>query len=140
MKYIVLVPAFLLCAYTIVSAETYKWEDKDGMHFTDNPQSIPPKYRDKAIANARGDDRQSQAQRPYLGAAAEYARQGQIEANERKYQLKKMELDNERKAAQTNPQKYSELKQQRKQREMEEKQRQMEIKMQDLERKQMYGY
>lgn len=36
-------------------AETYKWEDKNGVHFTDNPYSIPQKYRKKAIAEARGD-------------------------------------------------------------------------------------
>ncbi len=40
---------FLLIATSLVYAETYKWEDANGMHFTDNPTSIPEKYRAKAL-------------------------------------------------------------------------------------------
>jgi len=36
-------------------AETYKWEDNNGMHFTDNLTSVPKKYRKHAAAEARGD-------------------------------------------------------------------------------------
>lgn len=38
---------------TVASAEMYSWTDGDGMHFSDNPESIPKKYRKKAIAEAR---------------------------------------------------------------------------------------
>lgn len=36
-------------------AATYKWEDANGVHFTDNVYSVPKKYRDKAIAEVRED-------------------------------------------------------------------------------------
>lgn len=48
----VLVSAFF-CGVSL--AETYKWEDKNGVHFTDNPNNIPKKYQRKAIAEATGD-------------------------------------------------------------------------------------
>ncbi|KAB0670289.1 DUF4124 domain-containing protein [Oryzomonas sagensis] len=34
-------------------AEVYKWEDANGMHFTDNPSSVPDKYREKVYAETR---------------------------------------------------------------------------------------
>jgi len=43
----------VFCATSL--ADTYKWEDKSGVHFTDNPNAIPKKYRNRAIAEARGD-------------------------------------------------------------------------------------
>lgn len=52
MKYLLVV--ILIFSTTFASAETYKWEDKNGMHFTDNPSNVPQKYRDKAIAEAKG--------------------------------------------------------------------------------------
>lgn len=30
---------------TVANAETYKWEDANGIHFTDNASSVPEKYR-----------------------------------------------------------------------------------------------
>jgi len=50
--FFVLVSAFF-CGTSL--AETYKWEDKNGIHFTDNPGNIPKKYQQKAIADATGD-------------------------------------------------------------------------------------
>lgn len=51
---IIIVLIFL--SFTTASfAETYKWEDAEGMHFTENANSIPKKYRAKALAEARGD-------------------------------------------------------------------------------------
>ena len=35
--------------------QTYRWEDKNGVNFTDNVESIPKKYRNKSIAEARDD-------------------------------------------------------------------------------------
>ncbi len=37
----------------ITFGETYKWKDANGMHFTDNASSIPPKYREKVLEEAR---------------------------------------------------------------------------------------
>jgi hypothetical protein len=34
---------------SISMAAMYKWEDSNGVHFSDNPASIPGKYRNKAI-------------------------------------------------------------------------------------------
>lgn len=34
-------------------AETYKWEDASGMHFTDNPDSVPMKFRAKTYEAVR---------------------------------------------------------------------------------------
>jgi signal transduction histidine kinase len=53
MKYAVL--AILLFFAAAASADTYKWEDKNGVHFTDNLSSVPKKYRKKALAEASGD-------------------------------------------------------------------------------------
>lgn len=52
MKYIIV---FLSLIATAALADTYKWEDKDGVHFTENLSSVPKKYRSKAEAEARGD-------------------------------------------------------------------------------------
>jgi len=32
---------------TVANAEIYKWEDANGVHFTDNASSVPEKYREK---------------------------------------------------------------------------------------------
>lgn len=45
----------LLIVSSIACAETYKWEDANGMHFTENPNSIPEKYRAKALSEPRED-------------------------------------------------------------------------------------
>jgi hypothetical protein len=46
---------FFLCLlpFSIGHAETYKWQDENGMHFTDNASSIPLKYREKVLEEAR---------------------------------------------------------------------------------------
>lgn len=49
-----IIALFILTASTAL-AETYKWEDKDGIHFTENLYTVPKKYRTRAIAEARGD-------------------------------------------------------------------------------------
>lgn len=38
------------------SANTYMWTDEVGIHFTDNPGSIPLKYREQAMAEVRTDE------------------------------------------------------------------------------------
>ena len=35
---------------SVASAEVYKWEDAEAMHFTDNPASVPEEYREKVYA------------------------------------------------------------------------------------------
>jgi len=50
----------LLIATSIACAEMYKWEDANGMHFTDNPMSIPEKYRAKALGEAGAADAKPQ--------------------------------------------------------------------------------
>jgi hypothetical protein len=44
----------LLLALTtsVANAETYKWEDASGVHFTDNLSSVPEKYREKHAPEA----------------------------------------------------------------------------------------
>jgi hypothetical protein len=44
-----LIFCFLLIATSIACAGTYKWEDENGIHLTDNPSSIPSKYQEKAL-------------------------------------------------------------------------------------------
>ena len=36
-----------------VSAEVYKWEDAESMHFTDDPSSVPKEYHDNVYAETR---------------------------------------------------------------------------------------
>lgn len=50
-----LVVVALLAGTTVTLAETYKWEDESGMHFTDNLQSVPAKLRAKVQAEAAGE-------------------------------------------------------------------------------------
>jgi len=35
---------------SVASAEVYKWQDENGIHYTDSPASVPDKYRDKVFA------------------------------------------------------------------------------------------
>lgn len=44
---IVLIFISLLVLNSISYAETYKWEDSTGIHYTDNPASVPIQYRSK---------------------------------------------------------------------------------------------
>jgi hypothetical protein len=46
---------FLVLLASAAFCDTYKWEDKNGVHFTDNLESIPKKYKSKSIAEARED-------------------------------------------------------------------------------------
>jgi hypothetical protein len=45
----------MIALFTVSTAwaETYSWEDKDGMHFTDNPASVPKKHREKVFKNVK---------------------------------------------------------------------------------------
>lgn len=54
LKYFTFILILLLASLaTPACAETYSWTDAEGMHFTDNPESIPKKYRKKALSEAR---------------------------------------------------------------------------------------
>jgi len=48
MRYIILL-AGVMFMVAVAHAEIYQWTDKDGeLHFTDNPDKIPPSFRNKA--------------------------------------------------------------------------------------------
>lgn len=52
---LLIVTTFLVLSASVAFCDTYKWEDKNGVHFTDNFESIPKKHRSKSIAEARED-------------------------------------------------------------------------------------
>ena len=52
MKIVIILYMFDLFT-SVASAEVYKWEDANGMHFTDSPASVPEKYREKVYAETR---------------------------------------------------------------------------------------
>lgn len=51
----IIITLIFLAVATASYADTYKWEDENGIHFTENANSIPKKYRAKALAEASGD-------------------------------------------------------------------------------------
>ena len=38
---------------TVASADVYRWEDANGMNFTDDSSSVPEKYREKSFAETK---------------------------------------------------------------------------------------
>jgi hypothetical protein len=50
---------------SVANAETYKWEDASGVHFTDNLSSVPEKYREKHLPEAKA---QTKDTTPQVGA------------------------------------------------------------------------
>jgi hypothetical protein len=54
MKFIFIL-TYLIASASITCAETYKWEDANGVHFTDNADSIPMQYRANALGTVRPD-------------------------------------------------------------------------------------
>jgi len=44
---------------SIASAETYKWEDANGVHYSDNAASVPEKYRAKVFEETRAETKSS---------------------------------------------------------------------------------
>ncbi len=63
MKIIILLMLVMFAA-TTAYGEVYKWEDANGMHFTDNALSIPQKYREKVLGETRQDSRIQQSTQP----------------------------------------------------------------------------
>lgn len=57
---------FMLVTFAATAAygEVYKWQDENGMHFTDNALSIPQKYREKVLGETRQDSRIQQSTQP----------------------------------------------------------------------------
>lgn len=48
----------ILTLYTSITfAETYKWEDSTGVHYSDNASSVPEKYRAKVFEESRSEDK-----------------------------------------------------------------------------------
>ncbi|RNC67991.1 MAG: DUF4124 domain-containing protein [Desulfuromonadales bacterium] len=52
MKFLPTIIALLLLT-PLAHAEVYKWEDAQGVHYTDNPLSVPEKYRKKVHSENR---------------------------------------------------------------------------------------
>lgn len=72
----------LLIVSSIACAATYKWEDANGMHFTENPNSIPEKYRAKALSEPREDITTSKPQAGYSLPQKSNSADDQIKQNE----------------------------------------------------------
>ena len=51
MKTVIIICLLALLA-PVASAEIYRWEDENGMNFTDDPASVPERYREKVPAEA----------------------------------------------------------------------------------------
>jgi len=85
---------------SVASAEVYRWEDADGMHFTDNYSSVPEKYREKDIAET---DAPSGHTTPHVGVGIN--RQYRPVANqENKAAVHQANLEQHRRAAQAKKQ------------------------------------
>jgi hypothetical protein len=61
LKTIVIVMLLVLIT-SVANAETYKWEDANGVHFTDNASSVPEKYREKHLPEATVQTREAAPQ------------------------------------------------------------------------------
>jgi hypothetical protein len=48
----VIIICLLALLAPVASAEIYRWEDENGMNFTDDPASVPERYREKVPAEA----------------------------------------------------------------------------------------
>ena len=53
MKTVIIIYLLALLA-SVASAEVYRWDDENGMNFTDDPASVPEKYREKVSSEATG--------------------------------------------------------------------------------------
>ena len=55
-----LIPTLILVIFVSTAfCETYRWEDQNGINFTDDLGKVPKKYRSRAIAEARKDSTES---------------------------------------------------------------------------------
>lgn len=54
---LVIALCMLITVPALAHAEVYKWQDADGMHFTDNPSSVPEKYREKVYSETLKQDK-----------------------------------------------------------------------------------
>ena len=48
----VIIICLLALLAPVASAEIYRWEDENGINFTDDPSSVPEKYREKVSSEA----------------------------------------------------------------------------------------
>lgn len=86
MKWIIAIFGLLLF-FTFANAEIYKWVDEKGtLHFTEDPSTIPEKYRDKIKSRQTEEDKMTPEER--VKAKEEYER-------ERKKRLEKERLEYE---------------------------------------------
>ena len=53
MKTVIIIYLLALLA-SVASAEVYRWDDENGINFTDDPASVPEMYREKVSAEATG--------------------------------------------------------------------------------------
>jgi len=86
MKWIIAIFGLLLF-FTFANAEIYKWVDEKGtVHFTEDPSTIPEKYRDKIKSRQTEEDKMTPEEK--VKAKEEYER-------ERKKRLEKERLEYE---------------------------------------------
>ena len=57
-----IIPFLLVFLTSVAYAEVYKWEDANGMHYTDSPASVPEKYREKVYEETGEQIRNSKPQ------------------------------------------------------------------------------
>jgi hypothetical protein len=48
----VIIISLLVLLASVASAEVYRWEDENGINFTDDPASVPEKYREQVPTEA----------------------------------------------------------------------------------------
>ena len=53
MKTVIIIYLFVLLS-SVASAEVYRWEDENGINFTDDLASVPEKYREKVSTKSTG--------------------------------------------------------------------------------------
>ena len=61
---VVILFMLVMFAATAAYGEVYKWQDGNGMHYTDNALSIPQKYREKVLEETRQDSQIQQSLQP----------------------------------------------------------------------------
>jgi uncharacterized membrane protein len=62
----------LVLLASVASAEIYRWEDANGIHFTDDSASVPEKYFDKDVAEFKAHSRNS-GQQGNVGIARQFS-------------------------------------------------------------------
>jgi hypothetical protein len=84
----------LILLTSVASAEVYKWEDANGMHYTDSPGSVPEKYREKVYEETREQIRNSKPQ----SSNGSTQRINQIQSQENQAAIYQANIEQQRRA------------------------------------------